>query len=108
MINQEKNSLSISKVVKGTLLIDNTDGSFLSTDPDALDVIRGLSESFELIVDGMSSFDSGLSVEFSRVGNLEENVLHDIGAVWSLEFKCFALWIITNDHMVSRIRLRKL
>jgi hypothetical protein len=91
MVNQGSYTLSISEVVEGALLINNSDSSFLSADPDTLNVIRGLAESFELIVDGVSSLDGGLSVKLSRVRDLEKDILHNIRAVRSLEFKGFAL-----------------
>lgn len=73
------------------MLINDTDSSLLSADPDTLDVVRSLAEFLELVVDGMSSLNSGLSVEFSRVGDLEEDILHDIGTERPLELERLSL-----------------
>lgn len=60
------------------MLVNDTDGSFLGANPDAFDVIRGPADNLELIVDGVSSLDGSLRMEFSRVGDLEKDVLHNI------------------------------
>lgn len=87
-----KHALSISKVIERALLVDDTDGGLLSANPDALYVIGGLAKSLELVIDSMSRLNSSLGVEFGRVGNLEENILHDIRTKWPLEFERPALW----------------
>lgn len=84
-------SLAVGKVVKRTLLVDDPLGGLLGADPDALDVVRGLAEFLELGMDDVSSLDGGLGVEFSGVGDLEEDILHDVGAVGDLELKGLAL-----------------
>jgi hypothetical protein len=83
------------------MLVDNPYGGFLSSDPDALDVIRSLAEFFKFGVDDVGGFNSGLGMEFSGVRNLEENILHNIGRVGHLEFKGFAL----NYKSYSRINM---
>lgn len=92
--------LSISKVVKRTLLVDDTDGRLLSADSDTLDVVGSLPESFEFAVDGVSSFDSSLCVEFGGVGDLEKNVLHDVGAEGSLELERLSLKADFSDRLL--------
>ena len=83
--------LSVSEVGEGTLLVDNPHSGFLRPDLDTLDVIGGLSKSLEFIVEGVGDFDGRLGVELGREGNLEENVLHDVGSVGTLELERFAL-----------------
>jgi len=73
------------------MLVDNPHGRLLSPDPDALDVIGSLTELLELGVDDVRGFNSGLGMEFSRVRNLEENILHDIGCVRHLKFEGLSL-----------------
>ena len=71
-------SLSVRKVVQLALLVDNPHRSFLSADPDALNVIRCLAQGFELVVENVCTLHRCLSMELSRVGDLEKNVLHDV------------------------------
>jgi len=83
--------LSVGKVGKRTLLVDDPHGGLLRPDPDALDVIGGLSKSLELVVEGVGNLDGGLSVELCGEGDLEENVLHDVRSVGALKLKWLAL-----------------
>ena len=83
--------LSVSEVGKRTLLVDNPHSGFLRPDFDTLDVIGGLSERLEFIVEGVGNFHGSLGVELGREGNLEENILHDVSSVGTLEFERFAL-----------------
>lgn len=83
--------ISVSEVVQRSLLIDDSDGGFLSADGDALDVLGRLAHLLQFGVDGMGCFHCSLSVEFGGVRDLEQNVLHDVGAVWTLEFERLAL-----------------
>jgi hypothetical protein len=89
------NLLSVSKVVEWTLFIDDPkvevsrdrygmdpegkpNGCFLSANSDALDVIGGLSELLQLVMQGVSGLDSGLGMELRGIRNLEQDVLHHI------------------------------
>ena len=83
--------LSVSEVGKRSLLVDDPHGCLLCPDPDALNVIRRLSESLEFIVEGVGNFNSGLRVELGRERDLEENILHDVRSVGTLELKFLAL-----------------
>lgn len=83
--------LSVSEVGKGTLLVDNPHSSFLRPDLDTLDVTGGLSESLEFIVEGVGDFYGRLGVELGREGDLEENILHNVRSVGTLELEWFAL-----------------
>jgi len=51
----------------------------------------------------MSCLDGSLCMEFSGEGDLEENVLHNVGAVRDLEFKWFALWKEINVAYVEQV-----
>lgn len=42
-------------------------------------------------MDDVGGLNGGLSVELSRVGDLEQDILHDVRAVWQLEFEWLAL-----------------
>lgn len=83
--------LSVSKVVEWALLVNNPDGSFLSSDSYALDVFCSLSEGFQFCMDDVSRFNGGLSMEFGGIGDFEEDVFHDVGRVRNLELKGLAL-----------------
>jgi len=83
--------LSVSEVGKRTLLVDDPHSGLLRPDPDALDVIGGVSESLELVVEGVGDLNSGLGMEFGREGDLEENVLHDVRSIRALELERLAL-----------------
>ena len=74
-----------------TLLVNNTHGCLLSADVDRRNVVRGLAHRLELRVEGMRSLDGSLCMEFGRVRDLEEYVLHDVGAIGALEFERLAL-----------------
>lgn len=73
------------------MLVNDADGSFLGADPDALNVVGSLAEFLELVVDDVSGFDGSLGMEFCGVGDLEEDVLHDVGAEGPLELEGLAL-----------------
>lgn len=83
--------VTVGKVVERSLLVDNTNGGFLCADADTLDVVGSLAHSLELLVKDVRSLHSGLSVEFSREGDLEKHVLHDIRAIRPLELEGLAL-----------------
>ena len=85
------NSLAVREVVEGTLLVDDAHGSLLGADADALDVVRSLAHILQLLVQDARSLDSRLRVELGRVGDLEEDVLHDVGAERHLEVEGLAL-----------------
>lgn len=85
------------------MLVNNTDGSLLGADPDALDVVGSLAECLQVFVDDVSSLNGGLCVEFCRVGDLKENVLHDVGAEGSLELEGLAL---ETQSSVDLLRLQ--
>ena len=56
--------VTVSKVVHGLeLLVDNLDASLVGTVDDLLDVLGGLSELLELLVDDLGGFNGGLGVE---------------------------------------------
>ena len=65
--NETKDLLSVRKVIQRSLFIDNSDGSFLGPNSDALDVIGRLSQCFELIVNYMRTLNGSLCVELRRV-----------------------------------------
>ena len=73
------------------MLVDDADGGFLSPDADALDVVRGLSQLLELVVENVGSLNGGLSMEFGREGDLEENILHNVRPIRTLELEFLAL-----------------
>jgi hypothetical protein len=100
--------VTVGKVVHGLeLLVDNANASLVGAVGDLLDVRGGLSEGLELLVDDFGGLDGGLRVEFgcsivsfihgivqiklTGVGDLEENVLHDVATVRALELELVAL-----------------
>ena len=83
--------LPVSKVGKGTLLVDNPHSGLLRPDLDAFDVVGGLAESLELGVEGVSDLDGGLSMELGRERDLKENILHDVRSIGALELERLAL-----------------
>jgi hypothetical protein len=84
-------ALSVCKVVQWSLFINNSDGSFLGSDHDALDVVRCFAHVLQLAMDDMGSLDGRLSVEFGRIANLEEDIFHNVTSIWSLELEGLAL-----------------
>ena len=89
--NLEGCLLSISEVVQLSLLIDNTDGCFLSPNPDALDIVACLPEFFQLRIYRVGSLYSSLCMKLSRIGNFEENILHDVRYIRNLELELLPL-----------------
>ena len=88
---KKSNILPIREVVEFTLLVNNAHGCLLSADADRRNVVRRLAHRLELRVESMRSLDGSLCMEFGRVRDLEEYVLHDVGAVGALEFERLAL-----------------
>lgn len=82
--------VSVSVVVQGTLLVDDSHGGLLGSDLDGGNVIGGLAKLLELLVEQHGRLAGGLGVELSGERDLEENVLHDVGAVRSLELELLA------------------
>jgi len=85
-------SLSVSKVIQRSSLVNDTNGGFLSPDHDTLNIVGCPAHLFQLRVDGVGRFNGGLCVEFCGIRDLEENVLHDIRAIRPLEFERFTLF----------------
>ena len=83
--------LSVSEVGKRTLLVDDPHSGLLRPDLYALDVVGGFSEGLELVVEGVGNLDGRLGVELGGEGDLEENVLHNVGSVGALELERLAL-----------------
>ena len=67
----ERYLLSVSEVVEWPLLVDDTHSGFLCSDTNALDIVRGLAQSLQLVVYDMRGLDRCLSVEFCGVRDLE-------------------------------------
>lgn len=72
------------------MLVNNPNGSFLSSDHYTLDVLGSLSHFLQFRMQYVSRFNCCLCVEFRRVANLEKNVFHNIAAIWPLELEWFA------------------
>lgn len=101
--------VTVRKVVhRLELLVDNPDASLMSPVGDLLDVLGGLAHSCQLPVDNLRALNGGLRVELgcqrlignstakdfrklTWVGNLEENIFHDVAAVRALELELVAL-----------------
>ena len=84
--------VAVGKVVhRLELLVDDADAGLVGADGHLLDVGGGLAHGLELGVDLLRGLDGGLRVELGRVGDLEENVLHDVAAVGALELELLAL-----------------
>jgi len=80
--------IAVSRVDERTLLVDDTNGRKVSLDVDLLDLIQARSD-LRVQLDG--TLDSGLSVEFSRERDLEQNVLHDVLLEGTLELEGLTL-----------------
>jgi hypothetical protein len=89
--------VSIRKVVQWTLFVNDPDSSFLSPDDNTLDITGTLAHLLEFAVQDVSSLDGSLSVEFSRVRDLEENILHNVLSVWALELE----WTTLEEHIIE-------
>lgn len=83
--------VSVSIIVQGSLLVDDSDSGLLCPDADGLDVFYALSKLLELVVEGHGCLAGSLGVEFGGIRDFEEDVLHHIASVWALEFELFAL-----------------
>jgi len=84
--------VTVGKVVHGLeLLVNDADASLVGSAGDGLDIGSRLALGLEEVVNLLGGLDGGLRVELSRVGDLEENVLHDIAAVGALELELLAL-----------------
>lgn len=73
------------------LLIDYTDTSLVGTTSDMLDILSSLAHRNQLLADSCSCLNRSLRVELRWIGDLEEHVLHDVGAVLALELERLAL-----------------
>lgn len=83
--------VTVSKVGQWSLLVDNTNGSFLGANFDVLDVVRRFAQVLELLVQDHTRLSGGLSVELGRERDLEQNVLHNVVTVRPLELELVAL-----------------
>ena len=83
--------LPVSEIGKRSFLVDDPHSGLLGPDPDALDIIRSLTESLEFVVEGVGNLNSSLGMELGREGDLEEDVLHDVRSVGALELEFIAL-----------------
>jgi hypothetical protein len=101
--------VTVGKVLHGLeLLVDDADAGLVCSVHDTLDVCGGLAHSLQLLVQALGSLDGRLRVELgyktsvciprsfaylgglTRVGDLEENVLHDVASIPSLELERLA------------------
>lgn len=103
--------VTVRKVVHSLeLLVDDANARLVSAVGDLLDILCALAQGLELLVDDLGSFNGGLRVKFgcstisihkaklirkyailTRVRNLEENALHDVAAIGTLELELVAL-----------------
>lgn len=89
------------------LLVDDANAGFMRADGDFFYVSRCFSTRFQLRMNVFCRLNSGLRVEFrcsegqptprrlesewfTWIGDLEENILHHVAAVWTLELEFFA------------------
>lgn len=80
--------VTVSKVLHGLeLLVDDADAGLVCPVDDALNVLGRLAHSRQLLVQTLGSLDGSLGMELSRVGNLEQDVLHDVAAIATLELE---------------------
>lgn len=80
--------IAISGVDERTLLVDDANSGLVGLNVDLLDLVQARSN-LRVQLDG--TFDSGLSMEFSREGDLEQNVLHDVLLEGALELERLTL-----------------
>ena len=86
--------VAVGGVAQRALLVDDANCGFMCGNDDILDLVDAVPD---LIVQIDRTFYRGLRMEFSREGNLEQHILHHIGAVFALEGKGFAL----EQHVVK-------
>ena len=91
--------VAVRGVVERAGLVDDAHAGFLGLDDDLLDVVDAVLDG---VMQGHAGFDRGLRVEFRRVGNLEQHVLHDVAAVVALEAELIAF----EEHVVEAPGLR--
>ena len=75
--------ISVGEVMQRTSLVDDANAGFLSFDVDVVDVGQTI---FDLRVQFDGCFDSGLSVELGGERDLEQDVLHHVIAVRTIDF----------------------
>lgn len=101
--------VTVRKVVHSLeLLVNNPDASLMGPVGDLLDVLGALAHGCQLPVDNLRALNGGLRVELgcqglivnssnshfhklTWVGNLEEDVLHDVAAIRALELELVTL-----------------
>lgn len=113
--------VTVGKVVQGLeLLVDDADAGLVSAVGDLLDVLGALAHGCEFLVDNVSGLDGGLRVELgcsklvkytsyifwsmshTRIRHLEENILHHIAAIRTLELE-----LVPPEHIVIETPARR-
>lgn len=64
------------------MLVNDSHGSFLGPNLNALNVVTGFAQRLQFRMDDVGCFNGGLRVEFRRIGYLEQNILHNVGCIW--------------------------
>ena len=84
--------ITVSKVVHWLeLLVNDADAGLVGAARDMLNVLSRLAHGNQLLADFLGGLNGGLGVELGWVGDLEQDVLHDVRAVWALELEWLAL-----------------
>src|SRR5256885_1874567 len=89
--------VAVGRVRERPFLVDDPDGSLMCPDPDLFDVCHGFPEFFHFLKNLHGAFHRGLRMEFRRVGDLEQHVLHHVAAERALELERLAL----EEHVVE-------
>ncbi len=89
--------VAVGGVGQRAFLVDDADAGLVGTNGDLPDIRCRLARGGQLAVQGHGGFHRGLRVEFGREGDLEQHVLHHVGAIRALEPEGLAL----EQHVVE-------
>ena len=76
----------IGRIMQRSCLIDDPNGRLMGRYENLINFIEAVHQ-LRMKLEG--SFDSRLTMKFSRKGDFKQNIFHDIGAEWTLEDKRF-------------------
>src|SRR5688572_27887913 len=86
--------IAIGWIVERSRFIDDAYRGFVRGNPNLLDSFKSVTN---LLVQPQGAFHRGLSVKLRRIGNLEKNVLHHVGAEGPAQLE----WSAVKQHVIE-------
>ena len=77
--------IAVGRVSQRPFLVDDAEEGFVGAQSDLANVLSGFAEAAEPRTQGHRSLDRGLRVKLGWVTDLEQHILHHVGAVGPLE-----------------------